>query len=150
MHLSGPIENTQIYNNVFIIPEKQSGDIDRTIVKMDNWGGPWPENTTFANNIFYVEGSAGFNFKGDINTKFTNNCFYGTFENLPSDPAAIFEDPQFVNVAARGAGFEVLKNLMLTKSSPLKGKGVVIENNGGKDLFGTELGEKITIGVSEN
>ncbi len=150
IHLSGPIENTKLYNNVFVIPEKPSAEIDRTIVQMDNWGGPWPLNTLFANNIFYVAENADFSFKGDVNTKFSNNCFFGKFENLPGDPAAIFENPRFVNASATGSGFEVLKNFMLTKSTPLKGKGIVIENNGGKDLFGNGLGKKITIGVSEN
>ncbi len=149
MHLSGPIENTQIYNNVFVIPEKQSVDIDRTIVQMDNWGGPWPENSLFANNIFYVKDIAGFDLKKDINTKFNNNCFYGRFKNLPKDSVPIFEDPQFIDVTARGAGFNVLKNFMLTKSSPLNGKGIIVGNNGGKDLFGNKLGETITIGVFE-
>jgi hypothetical protein len=149
MHLSGPVENTQIYNNVFVIPEKQSAEIDRTIVQMDNWGGPWPENTLFANNIFYVSEKADFSLKGDINTKFKNNCFFGKFENLPVDPAAIFEDPRFVNASATGSGFEVLKNFMLKKSSPLKDNGILVENNGGKDLFGNKLGKKTTIGVSE-
>lgn len=150
MHISGPVKNTQIYNNVFIIPEKPSKDSDRTIVEMDNWGGPWPEDTFFANNIFYVEGKADFAFKGDKNTIFRNNCFYGQFENLPEDPFAIFEDPQFVNAAGRGDGFDVLKNFMLTKSSPLIGKGIPVDNNNGKDLFGNQLGEKITIGISQN
>lgn len=150
MHLSGPIENTQIYNNVFVIPEKQSSDIDRTIVQMDNWGGPWPENTLFANNIFFIEEKADFDFKGDINTKFESNCFYGKFENLPKDLSSIFENPQFLNDTARGAGFDVLKNFMLKKSSPLIGKGTLIENNGGKDLFGNQLGDKITIGAGQN
>ncbi|MFY9150549.1 MAG: right-handed parallel beta-helix repeat-containing protein [Prolixibacteraceae bacterium] len=149
IHITGPVENTRIYNNVFVIPEKTTKDGDQTIVQMDNWGGPWPENTFFANNIFYVEEKADFHFEGDENTKFDNNCFYGKFENLPDDPAAIFEDPQFVNVAARGEGFEVLKNFMLKKSSPLIGKGTHIENNGGNDLFGNKLGKKITIGVSQ-
>jgi len=150
MHISGPVENTKIYNNVFVIPEKSTKNIDRTIIEMDNWGGPWPENTWFANNIFYVNEKADFYFEGDNGTQFTNNCFYGEFENMPDDPAAIFEDPQFVNVAARGDGFEVLKNFMLKKSSPLIEKGISIQENGGKDLFGDQLGEKITIGVSEN
>lgn len=149
MHLSGPIENTQIYNNVFIIPKKQSGEIDKTIVQMDNWGGPWPANTLFANNIFFVNENADFSFSADINTQFSNNCFYGKFNNLPKDPAAIFVDPQFIDVTARDAGFTVLKNFMLTKSSPLNGKGIFIKNNGGKDFFGNKLGEKFTIGVFE-
>ena len=149
IHISGPVENTQIYNNVFLIPEKSTKDIDRTIVEMDNWGGPWPESTWFANNIFYVNEKADFYFKNDKNTKFSNNCFYGKFENLPEDPAAIFEDPQFINFAARGDGFEVLKNFMLTKSSALIDKGISIQNNGEKDFFGNPLNGKLNIGVHE-
>ena len=47
----------------------------------------------------------------------------------PEDVAAIFENPQFINHAARGNGFEILKNFMLKKSSPLIGKGLSIKNN---------------------
>jgi hypothetical protein len=149
IHISGPVEDTKIYNNVFIIPEKPLEKNDRTIVEMDNWGGPWPENTFFANNIFYVEEKADFFFDGDKGTQFTNNCFYGNFENMPDDPAAIFEDPQFVDVSARGDGFEVLKNFMLQKTSPCKDAGIKIENSGGQDLFGNPLEGKTNIGVHE-
>ena len=149
MHISGPVEDTEIYNNVFIIPEKPLKENDRTIVLMDNWGGPWPENTLFANNIFFVEEKADFYFEGDKGTRFTNNCYYGDFENLKEDPAAVFEDPQFMNVSARGEGFEVLKNFMLQKTSPCKDAGVDIKNNGNEDLFGNSLNEPINIGVHE-
>ena len=151
MHISGPVEDTKIYNNVFIIPEKPIEKNDRTIVEMDNWGGPWPQNTQFANNIFYVEEKADFFFffNGDEVTEFTNNCFYGNFENLPNDPAAIFEDPEFVDVSARGDGFEVLKNFMLQKTSPCADSGINIENNGEQDLFGNSLKEPINIGAHE-
>jgi hypothetical protein len=149
MHISGPVENTHIYNNVFVIPEKPTKDIDRTIVEMDNWGGPWPESTWFANNIFYVNEKADFYFENDKNTKFSNNCFYGEFENLPNDPAAIFEDPQFADVSSYGAGFEILKNFMLTKSSPLIGKGIPVEKNGGRDLFGNAIKKNVTIGIHQ-
>jgi hypothetical protein len=147
MHISGPVENTQIYNNVFVIPEKSTKDIDRTIVEMDNWGGPWPQNTWFANNIFYVSEKADFSFDGDIGTKFSNNCYYGLFENRPTDPAAIIENPQFVDASAKGDGFDVLKNFMLQKSSPLINKGLFIENNGGKDIFGNTIKNNEIIGV---
>lgn len=150
MHISGPVENTQIYNNVFVIPEKVSKNIDRTIVEMDNWGGPWPENTFFTNNVFYVEEKADFFFNADKNTKFSNNCFFGNFENLPNDATAIFENPQFVNASARGDGFEVLKNYMLTKSSPLIGKGIGLKNGAEIDLFGNIVKEIPDIGAIEN
>lgn len=150
MHFSGPVEHTQVYNNVFIIPEKPTKSIDRTIIEMDNWGGPWPENTFFANNIFFVEEKADFFFKGDQHTKFSNNCFYGEFENLPEDAAAIFDNPQFVNHSARGEGFEILKSFMLKKSSPLIGKGISIKNNLAKDLLGFPVKETPDIGAIEN
>ncbi len=136
MHISGPVENTRIYNNIFIIPEKPLDNIDRTIIEMDNWGGPWPEDTWLANNIFYVEDKADFVFKEDINTIFTTNCFYGAFDHLPDDPNALFKNPMFKNVSARGEGFGVLENFMLTKESPLIGKGLEIDNNKG---FGYSL-----------
>ena len=52
MHISGPVENTLIHSNIFIIPEKSKEEIDHTIVQMDNWGGPWPDKTFFYKNIF--------------------------------------------------------------------------------------------------
>lgn len=149
MHISGPVENTKIYNNVFVIPEKPTKDIDRTIIEMDNWGGPWPSNTFFANNVFYVNEKADFIFKDDVGTKFTNNSFFGQFENLPSDPAAVFEDPQFVDVLARGDGFEILKNFMLKKSSAHIGKGISVEDNGDKDILGNEIKKPPSLGAVE-
>jgi hypothetical protein len=149
MHISGPVKNTKIYNNIFILPEKTMAEMDRTIVEMDNWGGPWPVDTWFANNAFYVVGGSRFNFKNDINTVFTNNSFFGVIESLPDDPAAIFADPLFVNVESRGAGFEVLRNFMLKDSSPLNGSGFTVENNGGRDIFGSELDGKTSIGISK-
>ncbi len=53
-HLTDPIEDTHIYDNLIIIPKKQSG-VDNTLLEMDNWGGPWPKNTLFENNEFYFE-----------------------------------------------------------------------------------------------
>lgn len=139
MHISGPCEGTKIYNNIFIVPEKTSPDIDRTIVEMDNWGGPWPKDTWFANNIFMVEGKSDFFWGKAENTTFTNNCFYDEIGNLPHDPNAIYEEPGFVNEKARGDGFEVLKNFMLKKESPLIKKGVIIGEENMKDIFGNNV-----------
>ncbi len=150
MNILGPVENTQIYNNVFIIPANPVTDGPLTIVDMNTWGGPWPINTLFANNIFYVEETADFHFKEDIDTKFISNCFYGKFENMPEDPSAIFEDPELVDVTARGDGFEVLINFMLKKNAPCIGKGILVENNGGKDIFGNEILGETSIGIHQN
>ena len=50
-HISGPCRDTQIYNNLIYITKKPNANIDRTLLQMDNWGGPWPEDTKFWNNI---------------------------------------------------------------------------------------------------
>jgi len=54
MHISGPVENTLLFSNIFIVPKKQKEEIDRTVVQMDNWGGPWPNKTFFYKNIFLL------------------------------------------------------------------------------------------------
>jgi hypothetical protein len=149
IHISGPVEDTRIYNNVFIIPQKKLEENDRTIVEMDNWGGPWPENSLFANNIFYVEEKADFYFEGDNGTRFSHNCFYGKFKNTPTDTAAIFANPEFIDVTARGEGFEILKNFMLRQTSPCINKGVDMKDNGKRDLFGNQLSKNTDIGVAE-
>ena len=149
IHITGPVDNTKIYNNVFIIPEKTTEYIDRTIVEMDNWGGPWPFQTLFANNIFYVEEKADFVFKEDQQTQFSHNCFYGDFENLPADPYAIFQNPDFVNELARGAGFEHLRNFMLKASSPLIGKGIKVATEDIKDFAQSEVNVPPSVGSFE-
>ena len=149
MHITGPVENTKIYNNVFVIPKKPKKEIDRTIIEMDNWGGTWPENTFFANNIFYVSEKANFQFKKDEGTKFTNNCFFGKIEDLPNDPNAIFSDPKFLDVNATGEGFAILKNFMLTKGSPCVNAGIIIEDFQGEDLLGNKIDGLPDIGAIE-
>ena len=116
---------------------------------MDNWGGTWPENTFFANNIFYVSEKANFQFKKDEGTKFTNNCFFGKIGNLPNDPNAIFSDPKFLDVNATGEGFAILKNFMLTKGSPCVNAGIIIDEFQGEDLLGNKIEGLPEIGAIE-
>lgn len=68
MHISGPVENTVIHNNIFIIPEKQKPETDRTVVQMDNWGGPWPDKTIFYKNIFSLDEKGEMKYGADQNT----------------------------------------------------------------------------------
>jgi hypothetical protein len=135
-HISGPVKNTKIYNNIIYVPNKP--DPDPTMIKMDNWGGPWPEDTWFANNIFYVQGEVTYDWGESKNHWFEHNVFYGKHVNGPDDPFAITADPMFVSPAA-DAGFETLRGFMLEKGSPCIRAGIPISNNGGRDLFGNAL-----------
>lgn len=131
IHISGPAKHTQIYNNLFIIKEKPVEETDRTIIKVDNWGGPWPEDVYFANNIFYVADEAHsyrFDLASGINFRFVNNLFYGQFSSLPDDPQAVFKDPRFTYVPqTRDKDFGyVMNGIRLQDSSPCIGSGVDI------------------------
>jgi hypothetical protein len=94
-HITGPVENTKIYNNIIVVPKKANARIDRSIVGMDNWGGSWPVDTLFSNNVFMVAGTADFEFGKDRGTAFTGNLYFGKFDALPEDAAARVVDPGF-------------------------------------------------------
>ncbi len=140
-HISGPVKDTRIYNNVIIIPQKPAKRIDKTIIKMDNWGGPWPENTYFANNIFYVEDKARYIWGKSQNHIFENNLFFGTHRRAPEDNYSIQTAPMFASSSNKKAmpGFKSLKKFMLKKGSPCIKAGKLIKDNGGIDFWGNSL-----------
>ena len=150
-HISGPVKNTRIYNNLIILPKKKMQKIDSAIVQFGNWGGPWPKGTSFANNIFIADNSSGFHSARDEGTQFTNNCYFGQFENLPKDTAPLFADPKLLDAEARGEGFEVLKNFMLQAGSPCIGAGIPVAQ-AIVDLFGHSVPESgpVSIGIQEH
>ena len=150
-HISGPVKNTRIYNNIIYVPQKPDLKIDRTMIKMDNWGGPWPEDTYFANNIFYVEGATHYDWGESINHIFEHNLYYGKHENAPDGKNAVTKDPLFVSPESASAGFETLSGFMLQKDSPCINAGIRIDNNGSRDFWGNAVAKDgpHTIGAYE-
>ena len=73
-HITGPVENTHIHDNIIIIPKKNQ-NVDNTIVRIDNWGGPWPMKTTFENNKFYFEGDMKNQLRKRKDIEFIGNIF---------------------------------------------------------------------------
>ena len=73
-HITGPVENTYIQDNIIIIPKKNL-NVDNTIVRIDNWGGPWPMKTTFDNNKFYFNGEMKNQLRERKNIEFVRNVF---------------------------------------------------------------------------
>ena len=142
LHITGPVKNTQIYNNIIIVPKKSDSKMDRSLVHMGHWKGPWPVDTVFANNIFWVSDSADFELGEDQGTVFNHNLYFGAITNLPNDPKALFENPRFVDPLLKGgkSGFEVLKGFMLQKESPCIRAGVRMDEGGMNDFYGNEVG----------
>ncbi|MEN8254609.1 MAG: sulfatase-like hydrolase/transferase [Verrucomicrobiota bacterium] len=120
-HITGPVKNSRICNNVIIVPEKPDPGMDRSLVSMDNWGGQWPVDTLFSNNVFSVAGSADFEFGKDQGTVFNNNRYFGKFANMPDDEGAVVSGSEFGwNALPDGSGFNVLKEFLRGKGIPAK------------------------------
>ncbi len=78
-HITGPLENTYIHNNIIILPKKPLKEIENTLIEFGDWGDAFPNNTVFKNNIVRNEEEAailikktkGFkNIENDITTDF--------------------------------------------------------------------------------
>ena len=50
-HVSGPVENTRIDHNIIIMPPKPKAEIENTLYEAGDWGGAFPKNTRFVENI---------------------------------------------------------------------------------------------------
>lgn len=137
-HISGKLHDTKIYNNVIYVPKKPSPLIDTNIVKMNNWGGTWPEDTLFANNIFYVEDEASFDWGESKTYTFENNVFYGRFTNMPPDKFIIRDNPEFVAPELAKPGRDNLGGFKLKPNSPCINTGRVMAENV-RDFYGNKI-----------
>jgi hypothetical protein len=146
INISGPVENTLIYNNTIYTGPNENIDL----VLQSNWTG-WSKNTFLYNNIFYVGGSGKFShaishgedgvyvtvagIEPSQNTVFDSNIYYGNIE-LPADPHALTGDQLFADAGHAGSGRSSAIAYSLRSGSLAAGSGKVISDFGGKDFFG--------------
>ena len=151
MHISGPVENTRIYNNVIIIPEKPKEEIDRTLVEMDNWGGPWPDSTLFANNILYTSSPVDIFWGKSNHNAMKKNLIKGAIENLIDKQENMYGKPGWKNLQAVTDDYESLVNLKLLEESTCINAGRNIADEVIRDFFGNEVpaGSQPDIGIHE-
>jgi hypothetical protein len=133
-HISGPCQDTKIYNNILYINRKQDENTDTTLLKMDNWGGPWPENTVFTNNIFYAEDRITYDYGKARDTVFSNNLYFGGHDNAPVDARAVRDAPRFVDPGQAPKGIGSLEGYRLQPSSPCIGAAAPVANHGARDF----------------
>jgi len=141
-NITGPCQNTQVYNNTFYL----GGAADIPLVASGNWGGKWPADTRFFNNVLYAAGGARFNLGGMTQVLFDHNAYWGAPANRPSDAHAVTADPR---LAAPGSSN--VRAYAPRPGSPLLGAGRSIPHNGGRDYWGNLLPaqEPVTIGASQ-
>lgn len=131
-NITGPCQNTQIYNNVFYVGKGS----DIPLVASGNWGGgdKWPADTRFFNNVFYIAGKARFDFGGMKSVTFAHNAYWGAITNPPADTHAVLSDPQLA-----APGIPSVRGYLPRSGSPLHGAGQIILDNGGRDFWGNSL-----------
>jgi hypothetical protein len=106
-------------------------------------------STRWYNNIFYVEGTATYNFGDSTNNIFEANCFYGNHIDPPSDPYAITSNPFLLDPGSGGFGLDSVDGYQLAGSSPCinagRDTGIPYNHpdhiNGGIDYWGNPLPE---------
>ena len=136
---------------MFIIPEKPEEKIDRTLLEMDNWGGPWPENTQIANNILYIENQADISWGESTHHSMTSNMISGKLDNMIDRDKNLFDNPGWQNLKDVTDQKVSLKNLQLKPESPCIDKGVSMAEQVIRDFFGNEVkpGEQPDIRIHE-
>ncbi len=72
-HITGPVENTTISNNVVLSPSKNSPAIPSEMIHMGDWGSAWPQNTTIERNHFFAAADSTFSWGKAQNTSFEKN-----------------------------------------------------------------------------
>ena len=161
-YITGETRDTYIYNNVIYVKE----GIDIPLVLFNNWGGKYPINTYFYNNIFYTEGKFHYayaskrlpegrhehspGFAESTNVVFSNNVYYGNHIKPPKDANAITVDPMLVSPGGGGDGLNSLDGYKLKAGSPCIDAGKSIAESGVLDFWGNKIkAVNPSIGVHE-
>lgn len=88
IHITGPVKDSRISNNIFIVPKKALQEMDHTIVNSDDWRG-FADSTFFTDNSILVEDPNVF-FTGPMTT---HNFFKGNVYSGPlKTPTEGFEE----------------------------------------------------------
>jgi parallel beta helix pectate lyase-like protein len=147
--ISGPVQDTLIYNNTLYIGAEQTVDA----VLFTDWGG-WSSNTALYNNIFYALGEARIGHavsraKDGAHTsapglgesrgnKFDFNVYFGRIHPA-DDPHGLTADPLFVTPGKGTQGRDSLRAYALQADSKARKSGMRAPENGDNDFFGTKL-----------
>ena len=89
---SGPVDGSEIYNNIVIIPEKPIADAQVTLFKATSWKGV-PNDTAIHDNIVVAPRSAGIEMQLATGTQMGENCIY----DRTSGSAAARTDQQMLD-----------------------------------------------------
>ncbi len=117
IHIAGPVEHTLIERNIIHSNPKPSGDIDRTMIVSDSWGG-YADDTSFRENIFYTAEPSRFNLTESTQNTFNGNYYVGNYEKLPEENTVKEATARYEELVLSidPAGYGALQQLMNAKN----------------------------------
>jgi Right handed beta helix region len=149
INIAGPVTDTKIYNNTIYVGKGAKVDM----VLHSDWHG-WADNTSFYNNIFYVEGEGRFGyalsrkdnghhvtapgFGRSRNNLFDSNVYYNTV-NPPADRNGWKGDPMLLGAGLSGTGRATASVYGLRPGSPIIDTGRPMDADLAKDFFGSPV-----------
>lgn len=144
--ITSSIYDSKIYNNTIYC-----GKNNVDLVRFSNYDGGTDQsrNTVFTNNIFYAKSDVKITIGLNEyeSASFINNVFYNITPPSASGitvNGVFTEEPQFVSVGATGNGLkELAAKYTLKSGSYALTSGIAVENNGGKDLLGNKVTDKL-------
>ncbi|HPS55024.1 MAG TPA: hypothetical protein PLP05_05455, partial [Sedimentisphaerales bacterium] len=125
--------NVQIYNNVFYV----GPHLDIRAMRFTHGG--CTGDSSFLNNIWYVDGRVTWVFEDYTNYYFCKNVFYGNCINRPANYSGLTSNPMFVSPGSGGSGIDSVTGYMLQNGSPCLGTGQKMRDNGGRDYWGNAV-----------
>jgi hypothetical protein len=149
INIAGPVTDSTVYNNTIFVGKGESVDL----LLFSDWRG-WADQTSFFNNIFYVEGWAQFSyglsrnpdgayatkagFGSSRDNRFDFNAYYGRM-NPPADQHASDRDPMFAAPGSARMGRESAAGYRLRPGSPAIDSGSPVGKDAGRDFFGAPV-----------
>jgi len=131
IHFGGSARHTLIYNNTIYVGPKQ----DLPLLNFSMWKGGNADDTQFFNNIFYVDGRAGYNWDKSTRNACDCNVFFGRHVKRPVDLHAMTSRPALRAPDSGGSGLDSLTGYRLDPNqAPQRGR--LVAGNGGRDFFG--------------
>lgn len=107
IHLSGPLEDCEIFNNILYICERTEGITkqDKRFVHANSWDG-YPKSVTIRSNIFYSEvNDSKFEKSSSAGVTYTDNWYMGissSAKGSANDKNAKDEHPEFKTMLSAG------------------------------------------------
>ena len=169
IHFTRPVESLEVYNNVFYVGPGQTTVLIQYGPKSFDSPG-----VSFANNIFYVDGSVSIerliileegrpNMNPDgtypselvieesTERAFKNNVFFpaSNFRNRPMDQSNKTLNPG-LELPGSGKDIKSLTGYRLNPDSPCIGAGLIIKDNGRRDFWGNALPSSGSLDIGAN